>query len=126
MAGPYRARIPFESLDPLTIGASDDESKVYREELELEFPAGNLLAAIYPEEPEPVASATEAAREALTSPTSGPSFAELLDGAVVLDDEILRFKVGNRVSGVVLGHNIDRDQAGCLRETRETGRARSG
>ena len=40
MADTYRARIPFESLDPLTIGASDDESKVYREELELEFPAG--------------------------------------------------------------------------------------
>ena len=54
MADTYRARIPFESLDPLTIGASDDESKVYREELELEIPAGNLLAAIYPEEPEPV------------------------------------------------------------------------
>jgi len=70
MADTYRARIPFESLDPLTIGASDDESKVYREELELEFPVGNLLAAIYPKEPEPVRSATEAARQALASPTS--------------------------------------------------------
>ena len=38
--------IPYESLDPLTIGASGDESKVYREELELEVPDGNLLAAI--------------------------------------------------------------------------------
>ena len=74
MADSYRARIPFESLDPLTIGASDDESKVYREELELEIPERNLLAAIYPEEPEAVPSATEAARDALTSPTSGPSF----------------------------------------------------
>src|SRR6266508_1445102 len=54
-------RIPFESLDPLTIGASDDESKIYREELELEIPEGNLLAAIYPEEPEPVLDAIEAA-----------------------------------------------------------------
>ena len=91
MADTYRARIPFESLDPLTIGASDDESKVYREELELEFPAGNLLAAIYPEEPEPVANATEAARQALASPTSGPSFAELLNGAgsvaVIIDNQ---------------------------------------
>src|SRR5512133_3189887 len=91
MADTYRARIPFESLDPLTIGASDDESKVYREELELEFPAGNLLAAIYPEEPEAVASATEAAREALAAPTSGPSFAELLNGAgsvaVIIDNQ---------------------------------------
>ena len=67
MADTYRARIPFESLDPLTIGASDDESKVYREELELEFPAANLLAAIYPDEPEPVPSATEAARSAASS-----------------------------------------------------------
>ena len=54
MADSYRARIPFESLDPLTIGASDDESKVYREELELEIPERNVLAAIYPDEPDPV------------------------------------------------------------------------
>src|SRR3954470_2801642 len=91
MADSYRARIPFESLDPLTIGASDDESKVYREELELEIPEQNLLAAIYPEEPEPVPSATEAARDALASPTSGPSFAELLRGAgsvaVIIDNQ---------------------------------------
>ena len=40
-------------LDPnsLTIGASGDESKVYREELELDVPDANLLAAIYPDEP---------------------------------------------------------------------------
>src|SRR5438067_9464993 len=92
MADPYSARIPFESLDPLTIGASDDESKVYREELELEIPEQNLLAAIYPEEPEPVPSATEAARNALASPTSGPSFAELLSGAgsvaVIIDNQL--------------------------------------
>src|SRR5438876_9913463 len=91
MADSYRARIPFESLDPLTIGASDDESKVYREELELEIPEQNLLAAIYPEEPQPVPSATEAARQALASPTSGPSFAELLNGAgsvaVIIDNQ---------------------------------------
>lgn len=76
MADTYRARIPFESLDPLTIGASDDKTKVYREELELKVPAGNLLAAIYPEESEAVSNATEAARQALASPTSGPSSAE--------------------------------------------------
>src|SRR5437763_903051 len=67
MAESYRARIPFESLDPLTIGAADDESKIYRDELELEIPERNLLAAIYPEEPEPGASATEAARAAKTT-----------------------------------------------------------
>src|SRR5207245_9341899 len=47
----YRAVIPYESLDPLTIGSADDESKVYREQLELEIPVRNLLAAIYPDEP---------------------------------------------------------------------------
>jgi len=86
-----RLRIPYESLDPLTIGAADDESKVYREELELEVPDANLLAAIYPEEPEPVANATEAARAALASPVAGPSFRELVDGgksvAIVIDNQ---------------------------------------
>jgi lactate racemase len=84
-------RIPFESLDPLTIGASDDESKVYREELELEIPDSNVLAAIYPDEPEPVPSATESAREALESPVAGPRFSELLQGAssvaVIIDNQ---------------------------------------
>src|SRR3954463_14596944 len=86
-----RFQIPYESLDPLTIGAADDESKVYREELELEVPDENLLAAIYPEEPAPVASATDAAREALANPVAGPSFRELLDGgksvAIVIDNQ---------------------------------------
>ena len=58
-------KIPYESLDPLTIGAADDESKIYREELELEVPDENLVAAIYPDEPAPVANATDAARDAL-------------------------------------------------------------
>jgi len=78
-------------MDPLTIGASDDESKVYRDELELEIPAANLLAAIYPEEPEPVGNATEAARRALESPVDGPRFSELLVGAsavaVIIDNQ---------------------------------------
>ena len=60
----YRA-IPYESLDPLTIGASDDESKVHRDTLELEIPDANLLAAIYPDEPEPVPTRRDAARYAL-------------------------------------------------------------
>jgi nickel-dependent lactate racemase len=91
MADTYRAVIPFESLDPLTIGASDDESKVYRETLELEIPSANLLAAIYPDEPEPVPSATEAARAALEQPVDGPRFSELLAGAssvcVIVDNQ---------------------------------------
>jgi nickel-dependent lactate racemase len=86
-----RLNIPFESLDPLTIGSADDESKVYREELTLEVPDANLLAAIYPEEPRPVGDATEAAREALADPISGPSFRELVEGgksvAIVIDNQ---------------------------------------
>ncbi len=77
----YRAVIPYESLDPLTIGASDDESKVNRDTLELEIPERNLLAAIYPDEPPPVPDATDAARYALEHPVSGRSFSSLLAGA---------------------------------------------
>src|SRR5437763_15184151 len=84
-------KIPYESLDPLTIGAADDESKVYREELELEVPDANLLAAIYPDEPEPVSNATEATREALANPVAGPSFSALIEGgksvAIVIDNQ---------------------------------------
>ena len=91
MADTYRAVIPYESLDPLTIGASGDEEKVNRDTLELEIPARNLLAAIYPDEPEPVADATEAARQALEAPVAGPRFSELLAGArsiaVVVDNQ---------------------------------------
>jgi len=83
--------IPFESLDPLMIGASDDESKVSRETLELEIPQQNLLAAVYPEEPDPVPDATEAARHALEAPVSGPRFSEILAGAtrvcVIVDNQ---------------------------------------
>jgi lactate racemase len=86
-----RLTIPFESLDPLTIGSADDESKVYREELELEVPDENLLAAIYPDEPEPVPDATVAARDALANPVSGPAFGSLLEGgksvAIVIDNQ---------------------------------------
>jgi nickel-dependent lactate racemase len=86
-----KLRIPFESLDPLTIGASDDESKMYREELELEIPDDNLLAAIYPDEPEPVGNAAEAARAALEAPFSGSPFAARLASAervcVIIDNQ---------------------------------------
>ena len=66
MSGTYRAVIPYESLDPLTIGATDDESKVYRDTLELEIPQANLLAAIYPDEPPPVGDVTAAAAHLTT------------------------------------------------------------
>jgi len=91
MADAYRAVIPYESLDPLTIGASGDDAKVSRETLELEIPQANLLAAFYPDEPEPVADATEAARTALESPVAGPRFSEALSGkrrvAIVIDNQ---------------------------------------
>jgi lactate racemase len=91
MADAYRAVIPYESLDPLTIGASGDDEKVSRETLELDIPQANLLAAVYPEEPDPVADATEAARTALESPVAGPRFSEALAGkrrlAIVIDNQ---------------------------------------
>jgi len=91
MADTYTAVIPYESLDPLTIGSSGDESKVSRETLELEIPQENLLAAVYPEEPEPVGDATVAARAALESPVSGQPFSELVASAtkvcVIIDNQ---------------------------------------
>ena len=64
--------IPYESMDPLAIGATDDESKKHRDTLTLEIPTANLVAAVYPDEPAPVGNATEAAREALAAPVDGP------------------------------------------------------
>jgi lactate racemase len=84
-------RIPYESLDPLTIGAAGDESKTYREELELDIPDESVVAAVYPQEPKPVDDATEAARQALESPVTGPRFSEVLSGksrlAIVIDNQ---------------------------------------
>jgi len=91
MADTYTAVIPYESLDPLTIGASGDDDKVSRETLELEIPEANLVAAIYPDEPAPVGDATAAARAALEAPVSGPRFADLLASAtkvcVIIDNQ---------------------------------------
>jgi nickel-dependent lactate racemase len=91
VADTFRAWIPYESMDPLAIGATDDESKKHRDSLELEIPTANLVAAIYPEEPEPVGDATDAARTALAAPVDGPSFAEILAGkssvAVIIDNQ---------------------------------------
>jgi lactate racemase len=83
--------IPYESLDPLTIGAADDESKIYRETLTLEIPDDHVLAAIYPEEPEPLPNASDAARAALESPVDGSAFSKILAGAasvaVIIDNQ---------------------------------------
>ena len=37
MSKTQRISIPFESLDPLTIGSCDDPSMVYREHIEIEI-----------------------------------------------------------------------------------------
>jgi lactate racemase len=87
----FKAVIPYESLDPLTIGSSGDETKVARETLEVEIAEANLLAAVYPAEPDPVGDATEAARAALESPVDGPRFSELVGSArrvcVIIDNQ---------------------------------------
>ncbi|MGH3128519.1 MAG: lactate racemase domain-containing protein [Gaiellaceae bacterium] len=87
----YKAVVPYESLDPLTIGASGAEDMVTRDTLELDILDENLLAAIYPDEPAPVPDATEAARTALESPVSGPRFSDLVASAskvcVIIDNQ---------------------------------------
>ncbi len=91
MSETQKVLIPYESLDPLSIGASDDESKVFRDQIELEIPRKNLLAAIYPQEPEPVPNVTEAARKALESPVGGFPFSQLVASArrvcVIIDNQ---------------------------------------
>jgi nickel-dependent lactate racemase len=87
----HRAVIPYESIDPLTIGAAGNDELVYRDTLEIDIPEANLLAEIRPDEPEAVADATAAAAHALEHPHSGPRFSELLKGAnsvaIVIDNQ---------------------------------------
>ncbi len=91
MSDTYSAVIPYESMDPLAIGAIDDDSKKHRDTLTLEIPTANLVAAIYPDEPAPVGDATEAARRALAEPVDGQTFTALLAGkksvAVIIDNQ---------------------------------------
>jgi lactate racemase len=117
----YRARIPYESLDPLTIGSAGDDTLVHRDELELEMPAANLLAAIYPDEPPPVADTTAEARRALSSPVAGPTLAELLAGGrsvtVVIDNQF-RPTPASRILPAVLD---EIERAGTTKATVITG-----
>src|ERR1700712_644082 len=76
-----RVVIPYESIDPLTIGAAENDELVYRDTLELDIPEANLLAEIRPDEPEALPNATDAAAHALEHPHSGPRFSELLAAA---------------------------------------------
>ncbi|MGF1528250.1 MAG: lactate racemase domain-containing protein [Candidatus Competibacterales bacterium] len=70
--------LPYESLDPLTIGSCDDPSKVYREEIGVEVPRKNLWAWIKPHEPPAIRDVTAAAAAALERPHSGPRFSQLI------------------------------------------------
>jgi nickel-dependent lactate racemase len=91
MSQMHRAVIPYESIDPLTIGAASNDELVYRDTLEIDIPQANLLAEIRPDEPDAVADATAAAAHALEHPHSGPRFSELLKGAnsvaIVIDNQ---------------------------------------
>ncbi len=91
MSESTRVVVPYESMDPLAIGATDDESKKRRDTLELDIPTRNLVAHVVPDEPPPVPDATEAAREALADPVAGPAFSDLLAGkasvAVIVDNQ---------------------------------------
>ena len=91
MSEMHHTVIPYESLDPLTIGSADDDALVYRDTIELEFPARNLMADIRPDEPEPAASTVEAAAHALRNPQSGPPFADIIKGgrsvAIIIDNQ---------------------------------------
>jgi nickel-dependent lactate racemase len=86
-----RVVIPFESMDPLAIGATDDESKKHRDTIELDVPTRNLIAHVVPDEPAPVPDATTAARDALAQPVDGPTFTEVLAGkgsvGVIIDNQ---------------------------------------
>ena len=91
MSATTRVVIPYESMDPLAIGATDDESKKHRDTLELEIPTANLIADVRPDEPSPVGDATAAARVALERPVDGPPFSAVISGAssiaVIIDNQ---------------------------------------
>ena len=70
--------IPYESLDPLTIGSCDDPSAVYREQLSVGIPRRNLWAWLKPDEPPALSNVTAAAAAALERPAGGPRFSELI------------------------------------------------
>jgi lactate racemase len=86
-----RIVVPYESMDPLAIGATDDDSKKHRDTISLEVPTASLIADVRPLEPPPLADATAAARCALDAPVDGPAFAAILAGkasvAVVIDNQ---------------------------------------
>ena len=83
--------IPYESLDPLTIGSCDDPSMIYRETISAEVPWRNLWAWIRPNEPAALGDVTAATAAALERPFDGPRFSELLGPdtslAIIIDNQ---------------------------------------
>ena len=83
--------IPYESLDPLTIGSCDDPGSVYREQLFLRIPRRNLWAWLKPNEPPALPDVTAAAVAALERPAGGPRFSELIGPdkslAIIIDNQ---------------------------------------
>lgn len=84
-------KVPFESLDPLTIGSCDDPTMVYREEINVDIPEKNLWAWIRPDEPEAVKDVTGYTAQQLEQPISGPRFSELIGPdkslAIIIDNQ---------------------------------------
>ena len=91
MSKTQRISIPFESLDPLTIGSCDDPSMVYREHIEIEIAERNLVAVIEPNEPASLPDVVQAAAQALENPQSGRRFSEMIGAdkslAIIIDNQ---------------------------------------
>ena len=91
MSSTVKVTIPYESLDPLTIGSCDDPSMVYREEISLDIPRQNLWAWIRPNEPQAIRDVPAAAAAALERPFHGPRFSQLLGPdkslAIIIDNQ---------------------------------------
>ena len=68
-----RVVIPYESMDPLTIGAAENDELVYRDTLELDIPEANILAEIRPDEPEAVDERDRGGRACARAPALGPA-----------------------------------------------------
>lgn len=89
--GKIKVNIPFESLDPLTIGSCEDPSMVYRDEIFVEIPEKNLWSWVRPKEPPAIKNVTEHVAQNLENPVSGPKFSELIGPdkslAIIIDNQ---------------------------------------
>ena len=91
MSDTTRVVIPYESMDPLAIGATDDESKKHRDTLELEIPTREPRRRGLPGGAGAGRRRDRGGARALAEPVDGPTFAELLAGkasvAVIIDNQ---------------------------------------